>query len=114
SDILFAVNLVAYPVLIVFTVLRLIRFRAAFWADLIDPRFVFSFFSIVAGTDVLGAGLSLRGCEPIVLVLWLCAFALWFVLIYFSFGVLIFLNTAQKANVVHGGWLIAIVGTESL
>jgi tellurite resistance protein TehA-like permease len=28
--------------------------------------------------------------------------------------VLIFLNTASGANVVHGGWLIAIVGTESL
>jgi tellurite resistance protein TehA-like permease len=25
-----------------------------------------------------------------------------------------FLNTAHRANVVHGGWLIAIVGTESL
>src|SRR5690606_21397152 len=31
-----------------------------------------------------------------------------------SFGVLTFLNTAHGANVVHGGWLIAIVGTESL
>jgi tellurite resistance protein TehA-like permease len=39
---------------------------------------------------------------------------LWFVLIYLSFGVLTFLNTARGANVVHGGWLIAIVGTESL
>jgi len=28
--------------------------------------------------------------------------------------VLTFLNTAHGANVVHGGWLIAIVGTESL
>jgi len=36
------------------------------------------------------------------------------VLIYFSFGVLTFLNSAHGANVVHGGWLIAIVGTESL
>ena len=35
-------------------------------------------------------------------------------LIYLSFGVLTFLNTARGANIVHGGWLIAIVGTESL
>jgi tellurite resistance protein TehA-like permease len=42
------------------------------------------------------------------------ALASWFILIYFSFGVLTFLNTARQANVVHGGWLIAIVGTESL
>jgi tellurite resistance protein TehA-like permease len=28
--------------------------------------------------------------------------------------VLMFLNTAEGADVVHGGWLLAIVGTESL
>jgi tellurite resistance protein TehA-like permease len=46
--------------------------------------------------------------------LWFFALTLWFILIYFSFGVLTFLNTTRRANVVHGGWLIAIVGTESL
>jgi tellurite resistance protein TehA-like permease len=46
--------------------------------------------------------------------MWLFALALWFGLIYLSFGVLTFLNTAHGADVVHGGWLIAIVGTESL
>src|SRR5581483_270056 len=50
----------------------------------------------------------------VALTLWLFALILWFVLIYFSFGVLTFLNTAHGANVVHGSWLIAIVGTESL
>ena len=39
---------------------------------------------------------------------------LWVLLIYFSFGVLIFLNTARGANIVHGGWLNAIVATQSL
>lgn len=114
SDLLFAVNLVAYPTLIVFTLLRVMRFRAALWSDLINPRLVFSFFSIVAGTDVFGAGVALRGGETAVLLLWLFALAAWLALIYFSFGVLIFLNSTQGANVVHGGWLIAIVGTESL
>jgi tellurite resistance protein TehA-like permease len=46
--------------------------------------------------------------------MWLFALALWFALIYLSFGVLTFLNTARDVNIVHGGWLIAIVGTESL
>ena len=32
----------------------------------------------------------------------------------FQFAVLTFLNTALGANVVHGGWPIAIVGTEFL
>ena len=114
SDLLFAANLVAYPWLIALTLLRAVRHRHALWTDLLDPRLVFSFFTIVAGTDVFGIGVNLRGFAGVAFALWVSALILWFVLIYFSFGVLTFLNTAHGANVVHGGWLIAIVGTESL
>ena len=114
SDALFAVNVIAYPTLLAATLIRAIRFGRALWADLINPRLVFSFFTIVAGTDVFGIGLNLRGFGALALTMWLFALALWFGLIYLSFGVLTFLNTARGANVVHGGWLIAIVGTESL
>jgi tellurite resistance protein TehA-like permease len=114
ADVLFAINLVAYPCLVLLTVLRSGWFSRALWADLINPRLVFSFFTIVAGTDVFGIGIHLRGFATVALLMWLFALAVWFVLIYFSFAVLIFLNTAHGANVVHGGWLIAIVGTESL
>jgi tellurite resistance protein TehA-like permease len=114
SDLLFAADLIAYPWLIALTLLRAVRYRSALWADLIDPRLVFSFFTIVAGTDVLGVAVNLRGFADVAALMWFAALLLWFVLIYFSFGVLTFLNTAHGANVVHGGWLIAIVGTESL
>ena len=114
SDALLVVNLLAYPWLIVATVLRLLRFAERLWDDLVDPRLVFSFFTIVAGSDVLGLQLELRGFGTAALALWLLALGVWFLLIYLSFGVLIFRNTAHVANVVHGGWLIAIVGTESL
>jgi tellurite resistance protein TehA-like permease len=114
SDVLFACNVIAYPYLLAATLIRAIRFGRALWADLINPRLVFSFFTIVAGTDVFGIGLNLRGFGTLALTLWLFALVLWFCLIYLSFGVLTFLNTAHGANVVHGGWLIAIVGTESL
>ena len=114
ADALFAVNLLAYPCLLLFTILRFGRFSPALWADLINPRLVFSFFTIVAATDVFGIGINLRGFATVALFMWLFALALWFILIYFSFAVLVFLNTARGANVVHGGWLIAIVGTESL
>jgi hypothetical protein len=46
--------------------------------------------------------------------LWGFALFSWIILLYFSFAVLSFLNTAWDASVVHGGWLIAIVGTQSL
>jgi tellurite resistance protein TehA-like permease len=114
SDTLFAFNLVAYPWLAVLTIMRVALFRRAIWSDLINPRLVFAFFTIVAGTDVLGIALELRGFTAIALALWLFALLAWLVLIYFSFAVLIFVNTADGANVVDGSWLIAIVATESL
>jgi tellurite resistance protein TehA-like permease len=114
SDGLFAVELVAYPWLWALTTARLFRFRRALWADLVNPRLVFSFFTMVAATNVFSVGLALRGLALAAAVLWVAALGLWLALIYFSFGVLAFLNTASGAKVVHGGWLIAIVGAESL
>jgi tellurite resistance protein TehA-like permease len=114
SDLMFVVGALAFPWLALLTATRALRFPRALWADLTNPRLVFAFFTLVAASDVLGIGMHLRGFTTVALGLWLFALTAWFVLIYFSFGVLTFLNTAHGANVVHGGWLIAIVGTESL
>ena len=69
SDVLFVVNLVSYPLLVLLTTLRLVRFPRALWADLIDPQLVFSFFTLVAGTSVFGAGIHLRGFATVALTL---------------------------------------------
>ncbi|MGZ4271699.1 MAG: tellurite resistance/C4-dicarboxylate transporter family protein [Solirubrobacteraceae bacterium] len=115
SDVLLGVNLAAYPVLVVATLLRALRHGRELGRDLVDPRLVFSFFTIVAGSSVLGLQLMLRGDRTAALALWLFALALWILLSYFSFAVLTFRNSEKSgADVVHGGWLIAIVGTESL
>lgn len=114
SDVLFGVNVVAFPWLLLMTAWRAVRFSRPLWADLTNPGLVFAFFTIVAASDVLGLGVNLRGHPQLAFGLWVFALIVWFGLIYFSFAVLTFLNTAHGANVVHGGWLIAIVGTESL
>src|SRR3954454_8106069 len=114
ADALFLVTAVILVWLTLATLVRLVRFRAALWADLTNPRLVFSFFTLVAASDVFGLALNLRGLPSAACALWLCALVLWLVLTYHSFGVLMFLNTAEGADVVHGGWLLAIVGTESL
>jgi tellurite resistance protein TehA-like permease len=114
SDALFAINVVAFCWLSVMTVLRLSLFGPTFWADLVDPRQVFGFFTVVAGSSVLGAGMSLRALPAFALALWLFALVLWFGLIYLGFGVLALRNRTGGADIVHGGWLIAIVGTEAL
>jgi tellurite resistance protein TehA-like permease len=114
SDVLFTVNLVAYPWLWLLTILRAARFGTALWADLLSPGRVFSFFTVVAATDVLGIAVGMRGLTTVALLMWLFSLALWLVLIYLSFGVLLFVNTRNGAKVIEGGWLIAIVGTQSL
>jgi tellurite resistance protein TehA-like permease len=114
SNLLFAANAVAYLWLAILTILRAVRFPRTLWSDLGDPRLVFSFFTFVAGTDVLGEGAYLRGFASAALYLWLLALLVWFVLVYIGFAVLTFLNTMQSADVILGGWLLAVVGTESL
>ena len=114
SDALLAINVVVYGVLLAMTLARVAGFPRAVWRDLTDPKLVFAFFTLVAATDVLGIQCDLRGYSDVAVVLWFFALLLWIFLLYFSFAVLSFLNTARDANVVHGGWLIAIVGTQSL
>jgi tellurite resistance protein TehA-like permease len=61
SDVLFAINAVAFAWLALITLVRILRFGPALWADLADSGSVFGFFTMVAGSDVFGSGLSLRG-----------------------------------------------------
>src|SRR5215472_12507049 len=92
SQILFFVNLAAYPALMLAFILRLARHSSLVWNDLTNPRFVFSFFTIVAASDVLGIQLDLRGHADAAIMLWLLACLLWGALLYFSFAVLTFLK----------------------
>jgi tellurite resistance protein TehA-like permease len=114
SDLMCVVALLAYSLLAILTISRALRFGSPLWADLTNPRIVFSFFTIVASTDVLGEGIGLRGYTTTALYLWSCALLLWLVLVYFSFGVMALLNGSRGADIIHGGWLLACVGAQSL
>ncbi|MGH6839780.1 MAG: tellurite resistance/C4-dicarboxylate transporter family protein [Methylocella sp.] len=115
SDVLFRVNLFVYPWLVLATILRATDARAPLWSNLANPRLIYSFFTFVAASDVLGVQIALRGFVTASLLLWLAALAAFAVLGYFSSGLLIFCNAAGGADlVVRGGGLLAIVGTQSL
>ena len=114
SDLLFGVMVLAWPGLVLLTLWRLLSFPRALWSDLTSPSRVFSFFTVIAGTGVFAVALNLRGLGHTALSLWVCAFAIWLVLIYLGFAVMIFHNPAGGADIAHGAWLNAIVGTESL
>jgi Voltage-dependent anion channel len=60
SDALFTIDVFAYPWLCLLTLARGLGSGGALWADLLDPRCVFSFFTIVAGSDVFGIQLRLE------------------------------------------------------
>ena len=90
SDVLFAITLVAFPILLACFVVRVLTWPRAVWRDLVDPRLVFTFFTLVAAFDVVGLQLHLRGQDHVALGLWLGALTAWVALGYFSFAVLTF------------------------
>jgi tellurite resistance protein TehA-like permease len=112
ADVLLAINLVAYAWLWLLALLRAMRFSGPLWADLMNPRRVFLFFTAVASTDVLGMSLGIRGFATVALSMWVFAFAMWAALIYLGLAVLMFRNSAA-GDVAEGARLNGIVGTQS-
>ncbi|MBE9608749.1 tellurite resistance/C4-dicarboxylate transporter family protein [Chitinilyticum piscinae] len=100
--------------LLALIVLRLLRHLPAVRQDLLNPRLVFGYFTLVATTDIVGILLHARGHTSLALGCWTMAFVVWCSLLYLAFSVLTFVSHEHNVNIVHGGWLITIVGTQSL
>lgn len=108
------VALAAWVVLVLLSLARLFRFASAVRIDLLNPRMVFSYFTLVAATNIVGLLLHGMGHVGLAMACWAMAFLVWCALLYLAFSVLTFLTHEHNVNIVHGGWLIAIVGTQSL
>lgn len=111
---LLIIDSAAFLILILMTSARAFMFPREMWEDLVNPRLVFSFFTIVAGANVFGVQLLLRGEVTLAVLLWCFSLLVWIPLSYFSFSVLTFRDTERNVGIVGGGWLIAIVGAESI
>ena len=114
SDVLYVITLLSWCIIFSLYTWRLIRFPKVVWADLMNPRLTFIFFSFVAATDISGILFHLHGLHYLALLCWIGAFLAWSALLHCSFSVLTLRHTERTINVVHGGWLICIVGTQSL
>lgn len=114
ADALGLFALLAWLVLLGLSLARAVRFAQAVRIDLLNPRMVFSYFTLVAATSIIGVLLHMRGHAQLALACWVFAFLVWCALLYLSFSVLTFLTHEHNVNIVHGGWLISIVGTQSL
>ena len=114
ADALYYIAIFAWLVLVGLSLLRVLRHFQSVLIDLLNPRQVFSYFTLVAATDIIGLLLHARAHTTLAIVCWGFAFLVWCALLYLSFSVLTFLTHEHNVNIVHGGWLISIVGTQSL
>jgi hypothetical protein len=105
---------IAWIVLMFLCTLRLIKFHNAVVIDLTSPRMVFSYFTLVAATDIVGMLALHEGYLYVAYACWGIAFVAWCLLLYLAFSVLTFMSHENNVNIMHGGWLITIVGTQSL
>ena len=116
AEILFALNIAAYVLLWALYLLRLRRHTRAFLDDLFDHLRGPGFFTMVAATSVLGAQCILLGRSITAgIALLAIAVLLWLVLTYGIFTILtIKENKPTLDKGINGGWLLAVVATQSL
>jgi tellurite resistance protein TehA-like permease len=109
-------NLAAYAVLWALTLARIARYRRDVVADLIDHQRGVGFFTVVAATSVLGSQLVIVAQhETFGFALWFATLALWLVLIYAVFTALTVKETKPPLDQgINGGWLVAVVATQSV
>ncbi len=110
------VNICFYGVLSLLYLVRVVAFPRMVVADLENHIRGMGFFTLSAGSAVLGSQLLIvGGWSRAALVFWFIALALWVVLIYTLFIVLAV--EEKKPDLGHGisgTWLIAIVATQGV
>ena len=113
---LLAINIAAYAVLSVLTILRIARYPRDVFADLIDHQRGVGFFTVVAGTSVLGSQLVIVAKhQTFAFSLWIATLVLWLVLIYAVFtGYTVKETKPTLDQGISGGWLVAVVATQSV
>lgn len=113
---LIAVNWIAWPVLWALTILRAVRFRAQLIRDISDHQRAPGFFTIVAGTCVLGTqNVVVIGATGAGTALWWVGLILWFAIMYTFFtAVTVRVRKPTLAKGINGAWLIAAVSTQSV
>ena len=116
SLVLLFINVIAYVVLGFLLLARLVFFFSRVTADLKDHVKGPGFFTVVAGTCVLGSALLIvvDQYRP-ALVLWLAGIGLWLVIMYTFFTAMTVRENKPSIEAgLNGGWLLAVVATQSI
>lgn len=109
-------NMAFFIALWALTLARVCVFPKDFFRDLIDHKRGPGFFTIVAGTSVLGRQqIIIFGHYTAASLLWLIALPLWAGFTYAIFTAFtVKENKPSLAEGIHGGWLIAVVATQAV
>ena len=113
---LFYANIAFYLALWALTLARLARYRDRVAADLLHHGRSVGFFTMVAGTCVLGSQVLLIGNSwSIALAIWVFGIVLWALLTYGVFTILTVKAVKPAlAEGINGGWLVAVVAAQSV
>jgi tellurite resistance protein TehA-like permease len=113
---LFWLNIAAYVVLWVLSVLRLSLYPRQFLSDLLDHQRGPGFFTVVAASCILGSQfLLISGSLRLAVILWIVGIILWVGLTYTIFAAFtIKENKPPLDEGISGAWLLAVVATQSI
>lgn len=116
SFVLLVVNIVAFALLWLLLLIRLVLFFARIKDDINNHVRGPGFFTLVAGTSILGSQLLIvAGQFRIASALWLLALVLWIVIMYTFFAAMtVRENKPSIEGGLNGAWLLAVVATQSI
>jgi tellurite resistance protein TehA-like permease len=114
--VLLVVDIVAYLVLGFLLLVRLLFFFSRVKADIKDHVRGPGFFTVVAGTCVLGSALLIVLDQfQAAMMLWIAGIAFWIVIMYTFFTAVTVLESKPTIESgLNGGWLLAVVATQSI
>ena len=112
---LFYINIIAYAILLPFQTIRVLMYWNYLYKDLCNPKLSLVFFTTVAATNMLGAQFITVVNQPeIAKIFWYFGIFLWVSVSLVAFSALFIKCEEGPESVIHGGWLIATVGTQSV
>lgn len=113
---LLAINWIVYPSLWALTIVRAAAFPSQLIQDLSDHQRAPGFFTLVAGTCVLGTQtVVVGGFREAGMLLWWFGLLLWMLVMYAFFtAVTVRARKPTLALGINGAWLIGAVATQSL
>ncbi len=112
----FYLNLFFYAVLWIITIARIILFRNDVARDLTDHARGPGFFTIIAGTCIVGSQFAILFQNlDIARSLWYLGIVLWTIVTYIFFTAVTVHDPKPSFETgLNGGWLITVVGTQSI